>query len=61
MPELPLRQGVEAYKRQRVEAALRRHEGSWAAAARELGMHRSNLYHLAKRLGLGPAADADHG
>ena len=61
VPELPLRQGVEAYKRQRVEAALRRHEGSWAAAARELGMHRSNLYHLAKRLGLGPAADADHG
>lgn len=47
-----LAEAVEAYKRAAVEAALARHGGSWAAAARELGMHRSNLYHLAKRLGL---------
>jgi anaerobic nitric oxide reductase transcription regulator len=31
---------------------LKRNDGSWAAAARELGMHRSNLHHLAERLGL---------
>ena len=51
---LSLREGVEAFKRRAVEEALARHAGSWAAAARELGMHRSNLYHLARRLGLGP-------
>jgi anaerobic nitric oxide reductase transcription regulator len=26
--------------------------GNWSAAARALGMHRSNLHHLARRLGL---------
>jgi hypothetical protein len=26
--------------------------GNWAAAARSLGLHRSNLHHLAARLGL---------
>tara|TARA_R110002072_G_scaffold126266_1_gene263061 strand:+ start:2488 stop:4104 length:1617 start_codon:yes stop_codon:yes gene_type:complete len=52
-----LAEGVEAYKRAAVEAALARHGGSWAAAARELGMHRSNLYHLGKRLGLAPGAE----
>jgi anaerobic nitric oxide reductase transcription regulator len=31
---------------------VRRHAGNWAAAARELGLHRSNLHHLAQRLGL---------
>ncbi len=25
---------------------------AWASAARELGLHRGNLYHLARRLGL---------
>ena len=55
-PGLSLAEGVEAYKRTAVEAALARHEGSWAAAARDLGMHRSNLYHLGKRLGLAPRA-----
>jgi transcriptional regulator with GAF, ATPase, and Fis domain len=29
-----------------------RHGGSWAAAAAELGMHRSNLHRLGRRLGL---------
>ncbi|MEZ6186841.1 MAG: nitric oxide reductase transcriptional regulator NorR [Planctomycetota bacterium] len=53
---VPLSEAVEAYKRRRVEAALRRNEGSWAAAARELGMHRGNLYNLAKRLGVEPDA-----
>lgn len=47
-----LSEAVDDYKRQLVEAALREHDGSWAAAARPLGMHRSNLYHLARRLGV---------
>ncbi len=40
------------FQRRIVEAALARAGGNWAAAARELGMHRSNLHHLASRLGL---------
>ena len=52
IPGESLSAGVEAFKRAAVAEALERHAGSWAAAARELGMHRSNLYHLAARLGL---------
>jgi anaerobic nitric oxide reductase transcription regulator len=48
---VPLSERVRAYQRRLVREALERHGGSWAAAARELGMHRSNLHHLARRLG----------
>jgi anaerobic nitric oxide reductase transcription regulator len=48
----PLRVLVDDYQRRLVRDAVARHDGSWAAAARELGLHRSNLHHLAKRLGL---------
>jgi anaerobic nitric oxide reductase transcription regulator len=50
---LPLRAQVDAFQRQLIERAVERHEGNWAAAARELGMHRANLHHLAQRLGIG--------
>jgi anaerobic nitric oxide reductase transcription regulator len=48
----PLRDAVRDFQRALVRDALKRNDGSWAAAARELGMHRSNLHHLAERLGL---------
>jgi anaerobic nitric oxide reductase transcription regulator len=48
----PLHERVEAFRRSEIQAAVERHGGNWAAAARELGMHRSNLHHLARRLGL---------
>jgi anaerobic nitric oxide reductase transcription regulator len=48
----PLRERVLDYERQLIREALARNGGSWAAAARELGLHRSNLHHLAARLGL---------
>jgi anaerobic nitric oxide reductase transcription regulator len=51
-PGRSLREAVHDYQRALVRDALRRHAGSWAAAARELGLHRSNLHHLARRLGL---------
>jgi anaerobic nitric oxide reductase transcription regulator len=51
-PPLPLRVRVRAFERQMVREAVARHGGNWAAAARELGLHRSNLHQLAKRLGL---------
>jgi anaerobic nitric oxide reductase transcription regulator len=47
-----LREAVQDYRRVLIRQALESAEGNWAAAARSLGMHRSNLYHLAERLGL---------
>ena len=47
-----LRQAVDDYQRQLISAALQRHTGNWAAAARELGLDRANLHRLAVRLGL---------
>ncbi len=48
----PLAERVEAFRRDAILEAIDGADGNWAAAARSLGMHRSNLYHLAKRLGL---------
>ncbi|MBL8861200.1 MAG: nitric oxide reductase transcriptional regulator NorR [Planctomycetes bacterium] len=47
-----LRELLRDEQRARVEAAIAASGGNWSAAARLLGMHRSNLHHLAKRLGL---------
>ena len=49
---MSLRESVEEHQRSRITLAVERNAGNWAAAARELGMHRSNLHHLAKRLAL---------
>jgi anaerobic nitric oxide reductase transcription regulator len=46
-----LAERLEAFRRHQIEAAVERHGGNWAAAARELGVHRSNLHHLVLRLG----------
>ncbi|MEZ5291901.1 MAG: nitric oxide reductase transcriptional regulator NorR [Vicinamibacterales bacterium] len=48
----PLREQLEAVERRLILDAVARHGGNWAAAARALGMHRSNLHHRATRLGL---------
>jgi anaerobic nitric oxide reductase transcription regulator len=40
------------FQRRSIEAAVQASGGNWAAAARQLGMHRSNLHHLARKLGL---------
>jgi len=52
LPPRSLRDRVDDYRREQIRAALARHDGCWAAVARELGMHRGNLHHLARRLGL---------
>lgn len=49
---VPLREVVAASQRDAIRAALARHEHSWAAAARALGVDASNLHKLARRLGL---------
>lgn len=47
-----LRQEVRSFQVQLIQTALARHDGNWAAAARSLGMNRSNLHNLATRLGI---------
>jgi anaerobic nitric oxide reductase transcription regulator len=49
---LSLAERVDAFRRRTILDAVERHTGNWAAAARELGLHRSNLHQLATRLGL---------
>jgi len=56
---LSLREAVQEFQRRVIGEALRDHRGNWAAAARALGMHRSNLFHMARRLGLDEEV-ADH-
>ncbi|MCK6546679.1 nitric oxide reductase transcriptional regulator NorR [Myxococcota bacterium] len=48
----PLRTLVEDYERRLILGAVEESGGNWARAATALGMHRSNLHALAKRLGL---------
>ena len=48
----PLSERTREFQRQCIEAAVQANDGNWAAAARQLGMHRSNLHHLARKLGL---------
>jgi anaerobic nitric oxide reductase transcription regulator len=50
--ERSLTERTREFQRRAVEEALEESGGNWAAAARRLGMHRSNLHHLAQRLGL---------
>jgi anaerobic nitric oxide reductase transcription regulator len=56
LKDKPLRVLVEDYERDVIRRSLLRNAGNWSAAARELGLHRSNLHHLAKRLGLKASA-----
>ena len=50
--ELNLQGAVQEFKKQLIQRALTKNGGNWAATAKDLGMHRSNLHHLAARLGL---------
>ncbi|HBP2698013.1 TPA: nitric oxide reductase transcription regulator, partial [Pseudomonas aeruginosa] len=47
-----LRTATDAYQRRLIQDCLARHQGSWASAARELGLDRANLARLARRLQL---------
>lgn len=49
---LPLKTAVDGFRRDYILEAVRRCGGNWASAARELGLHRSNLHKLAIRLGI---------
>ncbi|WP_431687819.1 nitric oxide reductase transcriptional regulator NorR [Hahella sp. NBU794] len=47
-----LRAAVEDCQREVIRESVNRHDGSWAAAARELEVDSSNLHKMAKKLGL---------
>ncbi len=47
-----LREATKNFQRQVIQRILEHKKGNWAAAARELGMHRSNLHNLATRLNI---------
>jgi len=49
---LSLKEATRSLQRSLIQQTLAEHGGNWAAAARALGMHRSNLHHLAVRWGL---------
>ncbi len=51
--EVTLREAVEQLKRDVVATTMDETSGNWAEAARRLGMNRSNLHHMARRLGVG--------
>jgi anaerobic nitric oxide reductase transcription regulator len=51
-PVPSLAERLTRLERDAIVSAVARHGGNWAAAARELGLHRSNLHHRARRLGL---------
>ena len=54
----PLAEAVDLYRKQLIQDAVLRSHGSWAEAARRLGMDRGNLHRLAHRLGI-PHQQAD--
>lgn len=49
---MPLKKAVEDAKRALILRAIADNHGNWAAAARTLGMARSNLHQMAERLGV---------
>ncbi|WCN07478.1 nitric oxide reductase transcriptional regulator NorR [Marinomonas mediterranea] len=51
-PVVNLKEATERYQKGIILDALRRKEGNWAQAARELSMDRANLVRLGKRLGI---------
>jgi anaerobic nitric oxide reductase transcription regulator len=46
------REAVEDFQRELITMSVGKNDGNWSAAAKELEMHRSNLHHLATRIGL---------
>jgi anaerobic nitric oxide reductase transcription regulator len=51
-PAKPLRAALEDFQRDLIRTAVEHNDGNWAAAARQLGVNRSNLHKLSKRLGI---------
>lgn len=50
--KLSLQESLTEYKKELILKAVKRNKGNWSKAAKELGLHRSNLYHLRDQLGI---------
>ena len=48
----PLRVQVDDFQRETILKSVKKVSGNWSQAAKMLGINRSNLYNLAKRLGI---------
>ncbi|MEN8809486.1 MAG: nitric oxide reductase transcriptional regulator NorR [Desulfobacterales bacterium] len=48
--DLTLREAVDEFTREYILGTVKSNRGNWSAAARRLGIHRSNLHKLARRL-----------
>lgn len=51
-PTQTLSESILEHKKEIILEAVKRHDGNWSAAAKDLGLHRSNLYHLRDQLDL---------
>jgi anaerobic nitric oxide reductase transcription regulator len=49
---ITLKEAADRFKRDQILRRVAQNNGNWAAAARDLGIHRSNLSKLADRLGI---------
>ena len=47
-----LREITTEFQKKVIQQSVQKNNNNWAAIARELGLHRSNLHNLAKRLGI---------
>jgi anaerobic nitric oxide reductase transcription regulator len=47
-----LREETDDFQRRLISRTAARHHGNWAAAARDLGLHRANLHRLVARLSI---------
>ena len=47
-----LRDATQAFQRDMIRRSVARNKDNWSAAARELGLDRGNMHHLARRLGM---------
>jgi DNA-binding NtrC family response regulator len=52
LPGMTLREAREAFERDFIATAIERHKGRMGAAARELGIERTNLYRKLRQLGI---------
>ena len=52
--DVSLKQATDLFQRQLISATLAKHQGNQAAAARKLGIHRSNFYRLLQRYQIRP-------
>lgn len=48
--KLTLQEQMKEFKKKIIVKSVRKNKGNWSQAAKELGLHRSNLYHLRDQL-----------